>query len=74
MTPLTLNQLNLLIEVGARLTISENPEIIENPDALSEAVMEFIRGFCDTKGYYIPDEVYAEMEQIVGQDDIQVVD
>lgn len=74
MTPLTLNQLDMLIEVGARLTISENPEIIENPDALSEAVMKFIRGFCHTKGYYIPDEVYAEMEQIVGQDDIQVVD
>ncbi len=74
MTPLTLNQLDMLIEVGARLVLSENPEIIENPDALSNAVMEFIRGFCRSKGYFIPDEVYAEMEQIVGQDDIQVVD
>ena len=74
MTPLTLNQLDILIEVGARVAFSENPKIIENPDALSKAVMEFIQGFCRTKGYYIPDEVYAEMEQIVGQDDIQVVD
>lgn len=74
MKPLTLKQIDLLIEVGARMALAENPNIIENPDALSGAVMEFIRGFCLSKGYYIPDEVYAEMGQIVGEDDIQVVD
>lgn len=74
MKPLTLNQIDILIEVGAKLVLSENPDIIENPDALSGAVMKFIQGFCLSKGYYIPDEVYAEMGQIVGEDNIQVVD
>ena len=74
MTPLTLNHVDMLIELGARIALEKNPDIIENPEALCGEVMEFIRGFCHTKGYYIPDEVFAEMEQIVGQDDIQVVD